>query len=112
MSPEHVMWHTDSCYNGEQAISNVKQAYEQGNVYSLIIMDQSMPFMDGTEASRRIRKFLKRMNQAQPYIIACTGHTEDLYIRQAWQYGMDEVLPKPAKIELIQMLLEEVISNE
>ena len=28
-------------------------------------------------------------------IVACTGHTEDEYIKKAFMHQMDEVIPKP-----------------
>ena len=42
-------------------------------------------------------------------IIACTGHTENEYILKAWKHQMDEVLPKPVKIEIIKEILKEII---
>lgn len=68
----------------------------------MILIDQSMPIMDGIEATRRIRKFVEVNELIQPYIIACTGHTEEIYIRQAWNNGIDEIIPKPARIDRIQ----------
>ena len=45
-------------------------------------------------------------------IIACTGHTEDEYIKKAWVYQMDEVLPKPTNVAVIKQILEEMIDNK
>lgn len=77
--------------------------------YGLIFMDCSMPIMDGFEASDRIRNFLAIRNVTQPKIIACTGHTDDEYIRKAWSHKMDEFLMKPTNIEVLtNVILESV----
>jgi len=35
-------------------------------------------------------------------IIACTGHIQEEFIQKAWRNQIDEVLPKPTDIELMQ----------
>lgn len=45
-------------------------------------------------------------------IVACTGHTEDEYIQKAWRYQMDEVVAKPANIEVIKTILKEMIERK
>ena len=72
-------------------------------------MDCSMPIMNGYDASDEIRAFVRKNNYLQPMIIACTGHTENEYIKKAWIHQMDEVLPKPTNITIIKNILEEMI---
>ena len=40
-------------------------------------------------------------------IVALTGHTEDVYIKKAYQSKMDEVIPKPANTLVIKQILKE-----
>ena len=67
--------------SGEEAlnkiIDNVDENDEQFSNYSLILMDCNMPFMDGYEATAKIRQFLFNKGIMQPIIIAVTGHTEN-----------------------------------
>ena len=49
-------------------------------------MDCNMPFMDGYEATNKIRKLYKQMSipvENQPKIIAITGHIENEYVDRA-----------------------------
>ena len=65
-------------------------------------MDCSMPIMNGYDASDAIRQYVKDRNFMQPMIVACTGHTEDEYIKKAWEHLMDEIVPKPTNVEIIR----------
>ena len=42
-------------------------------------------------------------------VVGCTGHTEEEYIQKAWLHEMDEIVPKPVKIEQIKTILQEII---
>lgn len=77
----------DKASNGQQAFELVKGAFKT-NIYSygLIFMDCSMPVMNGYDATEAIRNFIKAKRILQPMVIACTGHTEDEYIKKAWAH--------------------------
>ena len=50
----------DRAYNGLEAVEKVETLYQQtGQSYGLIFMDLSMPFLDGYEATQRIREFYR-----------------------------------------------------
>ena len=64
-----------------------------------------MPIMNGYDASEKIRNYQRSYKMQQPHIIACTGHTESEYVKKAWSHQMDEIIPKPAQIDLVKKIL-------
>lgn len=75
----------DIAVNGLEAIEKFKE-----NMYNLILMDLSMPVMDGYEATAIIR----RTNSSIP-IIALTASTSYLSLEKAIQIGVNEYITKP-----------------
>ena len=49
-------------------------------------MDCSMSIMNGYDASDAIRQYVRDINFMQPMIVAFTGHTEDEYVKMAWEH--------------------------
>ena len=68
-----------------------------------------MPFMDGYEATGKIRQQLYNKGVDQPIIIAVTGHTEDQYIQRCYDSGMNEVLFKPCASEELQKITDKMV---
>ena len=79
----------DVGYNGEEAVDFVKTAIAEGEPdrYALIVTDCSMPFMDGYEATSRMRRLVsaardieglseENRGEEQMKIFAVTGHVE------------------------------------
>ena len=76
--------------------------------FDLILMDCNMPFMDGYEASTRIREYLHDKKVHQPIITAVTGHTEKSYVQKAIDSGMNQVLSKPVKHDRLKSLIQKL----
>ena len=61
--------------------------------------------MSGYEATQQIRQLIHENSLDQPIISAVTGHSEQSYIDLAIESGMNQVLSKPIKAELLKDLL-------
>ncbi|TKT87635.1 hybrid sensor histidine kinase/response regulator [Dyadobacter frigoris] len=71
-------------------------------VFDIILMDVQMPFMDGVEAT----KIIKKSNPARPYIIAMTANAMPEDRKQCLAAGMDDYISKPVNLEELMEMLE------
>jgi len=97
----------------QRQIQNIGKGAEpkDGYLYGLIFMDCSMPRKDGFEATDEIRQIHLERGLEDPVIIACTGHCELEYVEKAWRHSMDELIPKPVKLEVIKEVLCELVTR-
>lgn len=77
----------DTAVDGIDALEKVA-----ARVPDIILMDLSLPRLDGWEATRRLRA---EPRTADICVIALTGHGEAQYVEKARAVGVDEVLVKP-----------------
>lgn len=78
--------------NGKEAV----ELYESGAI-DLILMDVSMPEMDGLEATSAIREIERQSGEAPVPIIGLTAHTMKGDRERCLAAGMDDYLPKPVQ---------------
>jgi len=89
--------------NGLEA---VQQYGADPTSFMLILMDMSMPVMDGFVATETIR-IMERRNKWKPCrIVAVTGLGSEDARRQAEQSGIDELIVKPATVQKLKALIE------
>lgn len=69
----------------------------------ILITDVRMPFMDGIELSRKVKRTMPWIR-----IIILSGHDEFEYAKQAITIGVEEYLLKPVTSERLMKTLEEV----
>jgi two-component system sensor histidine kinase BarA len=73
--------------------------------FDLILMDGSMPEMDGYEASREIRRLEAEAGRTPTPIVALTAHVVGA-AADAWrEAGMDAVLHKPFTLTALARML-------
>ncbi len=76
--------------------------------YDLVLMDISMPQMDGYEATRTIREALG--DNAKPAIYALSANVLADHVRKSKECGMNGTLMKPLDINLLRSVLEEQLN--
>ena len=106
-NPEILSDFMDTASEGTEAVNKFKAQSVSENPYVLIFMDCSMEPMDGYTATTLIKKFCQTSRIDPPYVVACTGHTEDQYVKKAWDSRMDELIPKPCLIPELEKVLNE-----
>ena len=86
--------------NGLEAIESIKHHFPD-----LILMDVSMPVMDGLTATKKIRKFKQA---AEIPIIAVTAHGMDFY-EKAMEAGCNGLISKPIDFDSLEPVLNQYL---
>lgn len=87
-------WIVDEATNGLEAIRLCEK-----NSYDIILMDISMPDLNGIEATKRIRE--KEEGETHLPIIALTAHAFPSDRKNFLEAGMDDVIVKPLSEETL-----------
>lgn len=97
----------DIVRDGKEALSNVQQQN-----YDLVLMDCTMPIMDGYEATQRIREFEAYNNQKKRTpIIALTAKVMIEDKQKCLDAGMDDYAAKPIREERICDVINKWCAN-
>ncbi len=88
--------------NGKEAVDRCESQY-----FDLIMMDISMPVMDGREASMKIRQLEKTRGASTP-IIAVSAHRVKDEWEQCRAVGINGYIEKPVTIQKVRELLSTV----
>lgn len=89
--------------DGQEAVDKARQSTPD-----LILMDLSLPVMDGLTATQTIRKF---NGFGKIPIIAVTAYGNSYY-RQAIEAGCDDLINKPLDFDKLEPILNQYLSNE
>ncbi len=87
----------DEATNGQEALAKFCEKN-----YGLVLMDVSMPIMDGLEATRRIREYEKENARGRVPIVAVTGISDPDACAAS---GMDDFMTKPFLIEHMRAVI-------
>ena len=88
--------------HGQEAV----QLYSQVRP-DIVIMDITMPVMDGIEALRRIRTLDPRAT-----VIMCSSMSQQRYVMKAIQLGARDFIVKPFKTERIVSAVQKAAGND
>ena len=91
--------------NGQEAVDAFKD-----EAPDMILMDVSMPIMDGLEATKVINQLQKEATQRVP-ICGVTAHALKEDRSRCLDAGMDDYLPKPIKLEGLEELIDKWIGD-
>lgn len=94
--------YTDACVPASQSTGPGRRRFD------FVLMDISMPVMDGLESTRRIREFERENEIAPANIIALTGLASADAQRDTQLAGIDVFIPKPVRFAKLRKLLSPV----
>jgi signal transduction histidine kinase/DNA-binding response OmpR family regulator len=88
--------------NGQEALDLLS---DPNHTVDLVLMDCSMPVMDGYEATRAIREMEKKLKRPAIRIVALSAHVMEEQRNACIEAGMNDYLSKPIETpELIRVL--------
>lgn len=91
--------------NGKEAVDQFMQSPQS---YVCILLDISMPVMDGFEAAKRIREFEGQKQAEQRVVIfALSGLASEEAQREAYESGFDLFLLKPVRLQVLGETLQQ-----
>ncbi|KAJ5442672.1 CheY-like superfamily [Penicillium cf. griseofulvum] len=95
----------DTASNGLIALEQVESSSRR---YDLILMDLSMPVMDGLVSTSKIRQHEKDRGLQPSRIMAVTGVASDTMHQAAVAAGVDDYLVKPLSLRKLKRLMEPI----
>ena len=104
MQIKKLGYEVDGVADGSLAV----QAFER-TPYGLILMDCQMPVLDGFQATAKIRTQEKEKNLLHMPILAFTADNSEQEAEHCKREGMDDVLPKPVKQDVLAEVLKKWI---
>jgi two-component system chemotaxis response regulator CheY len=84
--------------SGHEATHAFKRAWDESSPFDLLMLDLSMPEMDGTEVIRHIRNLEKELQVPNPgvaKIVMVTSHSEEDTVLACLRAGCNDFIVKP-----------------
>ncbi len=93
--------------NGAEAVAEFSKG-----AFDLVLMDVSMPVMDGYEATRRIRAFEAEKGREKTPIVCLTAHVMTQDIEASMAAGMDDFLSKPISQDKLSKVIARCLADD
>ncbi|KAK5170517.1 uncharacterized protein LTR77_005105 [Saxophila tyrrhenica] len=97
--------------NGREAVEAVKAIGADGTALDIILMDEHMPVLDGSSATRQIRQMEQKGEVAKVPILGLTANVRTEQTDAMIESGMDDVISKPYKTEEMVDRLERLVKR-
>jgi CheY-like chemotaxis protein len=104
-------WEVDCVTGGALAVERVRQAREQGQGYSAVLMDWRMPGMDGLRAAEIIHR--QGINQPPPVVIMITAYGREV-LNDVYQEGNAPfvgLLTKPVTPQQLAVTVHDAVNG-
>ncbi|MBI5771070.1 MAG: response regulator [Verrucomicrobia bacterium] len=97
---ERFGYHPTAVADGDEALEVALRMN-----FDLVLMDMQMPRLDGLETTRRLRRH-ESLGGARAFIVAMTANVSCEDRLACEQAGMDDFLPKPARLAELRTVIE------
>lgn len=101
--------------NGREAVDAVRNApiasSSDKNAFTIVLMDQEMPELDGNSATKEIRDLQKDGLVEYVPIVGLTANVRSAQLQEMLDSGMDDVISKPYKIEELVKRIQKVTTT-
>ena len=98
-----------SCNDGVDILKLLIDDQFNGNLIKLIITDENMEFINGSDAIKLIRKMEMKNKIKETKIISLTSFEDICFIDYLYKIGFDYVLKKPVDNESLHKILNDLI---
>lgn len=95
----------ETASHGQEAIDKVRERFQLGRRYDLILMDIQMPRLSGLEATEAIRTLETELGQPRTPVVALTAHALAEERQRLTAAGMDDYASKPIQQDTLLRLL-------
>jgi len=104
---KHIGYHVVTAKSHSAAMEHYRQAIEEGNPFSLIIMDLTMRGDEGGEIA------IRRWKETHPEVkaVISSGYVNDPVIEEYWKYGFIGAMVKPYSLIELKSSLEKVLAG-
>lgn len=104
---QHIGYNVVTAENHSDAMEHYRRAKEEGNPFSLIIMDLTMRGDEGGEIA------INRWKNAYPEVkaVISSGYMNDPVIEEYWKYGFVGAMVKPYSLMELKSSLEKILAG-
>ena len=85
---------------------------QEASPFDFVLMDLSMPIMDGLESTRHIRAYERANNVRPTTIIALTGLASASAQQEAYSSGVNTFMTKPVKLKDLGKILDDGVDTD
>lgn len=93
-------------------MEEIERMRENGEKIMGILMDHHMPVMSGKEATAKIREEEASQGLDSTPIFGFTADSGDAIKKELLESGMNDVLPKPLPVSMLEDKLRQIIQKE
>lgn len=101
----------ESASDGEEAVEIYKRMQAWRDPFDLILMDENMPKMNGTEAAEIISRLEKEHSYTHIPIIGISGDATEEQRKRAIASGMDDCIFKPVSVKKISEIFAQFVKE-